>query len=129
MKYIIPENRLKKLSLVSENTFVTPQAALEKDWSKRIEFYLKKMLTENYNYILCDLEVTHPNNRTEFPEGVKSDSYKLTLYLIGGRNSKYWPSTQAVRQKYDDISNDAWNIVHDGMGIALDIFYKFKSEC
>jgi len=106
---------------------------ITKDLSPTLEKLLHKMLVKNNQDILCGVTVVHPDNRESLPDAFgnnfKFTSYKVTFIFIGGYGTKYWPVTQAVQQRYDNLVDDAWNIVYNFTGKSVDIFTEKLKKC
>ena len=80
--------------------------------------------------ILCKVEVKHPDNRTKLPHSDNNyENYRATFYLIGGYGSSNWPATQAVMVKFDNLMNEAWDLVYNYTGQRLDMFTKNIKSC
>jgi hypothetical protein len=80
--------------------------------------------------ILCKVEVKHPDNRTKLPHSDNNyENYRATFYLIGGYGSSNWPATQAVMVKFDNLMNEAWDLVYNYTGQKLDMFTKHVKSC
>ena len=96
----------------------------KKDLSSLIKQSLEPMM-ERENNIICDIEITAPWDR----ESYYNVSYKVDLLVIGGPNSKYWPVTQAVRNKYDKIIDEVWDTVYSYFGQAVDVNIETTNQC
>jgi len=84
----------------------------------------------DHKYILCKVEVKHPDNRTKLPHSDNIyENYRATFYLIGGYGSSNWPATQAVMVKFDNLMNEAWDLVYNYTGQRLDMFTKHVKSC
>ena len=84
----------------------------------------------DHKYILCKVEVKHPDNRTKLPHSDNNyENYRATFYLIGGYGSSNWPATQAVMVKFDNLMNEAWDLVYNYTGQKLDMFTKHVKSC
>jgi len=100
----------------------------KKDLSPIIEKLLNKLLIKNYKDIVCNVKVTHPSQRQSLNND-KFDSYKVTITFIGGKGTEYWPETMEIRDKYESIMNEAWDIIYDYTNQAVDIFSTKVKKC
>jgi hypothetical protein len=101
----------------------------EKNLSDKIEIFLNKTLVEKRKDILCGVKVTHPEDREVLPRQLKYQYYSITLYVIGGPNTKYWPRTQKVIRLYDELADEAWELVHYYMNISAQMYYVQVPSC
>ena len=84
----------------------------------------------DHKYILCKVEVKHPDNRTKLPHSDNIyENYRATFYLIGGYGSSNWPATQGVMVKFDNLMNEAWDLVYNYTGQKLEMFTKNVKSC
>lgn len=103
---------------------------VNKDLSPILEKLLNKMFVKDNQDIICGVKVKHPSNRVKLPDNIyEHEHYRVDITFIGGIGTKFWPQTQAVRIKYDNLMDDAWNVVYDYTGMSVDIFPKFIKEC
>lgn len=85
---------------------------------------------DDHKDILCKVEVKHPDNRTKLPhQEYPYNNYRVDFYLIGGYGSDNWPVTQSVRRELDYLMNEAWDLVHNYTGQALEMFTKHVKSC
>ena len=100
-----------------------------KDLTSVMEMLLEGFVNDHKD-ILCKVEVKHPDKRTKLPhQEYTYKNYRATFYLIGGYGSSNWPTTQSVLRKYDDLMNDAWELIHNYTGQALEMFSKHVKSC
>jgi hypothetical protein len=100
-----------------------------KDLTSVMEMLLEGFVNDHKD-ILCKVEVKHPDKRTKLPhQEYTYKNYRATFYLIGGYGSSNWPTTQAVLRKYDDLMNEAWELIHNYTGQALEMFSKHVKSC
>lgn len=97
--------------------------------SSLIERLLNMIFVDKHNDIVCKVEVKHPDDREVLEGQPKYLSYSLTITFIGGYGTKYWPRTMSVRDKYEELMNEAWMIVHDYTNTPCDIYSKYVKEC
>ena len=100
-----------------------------KDLTPVMEMLLEGFVNDHKD-ILCKVEVKHPDKRTKLShQEYTYKNYRATFYLIGGYGSSNWPTTQSVLRKYDDLMNDAWELIHNYTGQALEMFSKHVKSC
>lgn len=100
-----------------------------KDLSPVIEKLLRTTLIPQHSDIICDVKVTHPDNRDVLEGQPKYTSYKILFFFIGGYGTKYWPHTQAVASKYEKIMDDAWDLVYNFLNIPTDLYSTLVKSC
>jgi hypothetical protein len=85
---------------------------------------------KDHKDVVCKVEVKHPDNRTKLPhQEYPYNNYRVDFYLIGGYGSDNWPATQSVRRMFDDLMNEAWDLVYNYTGQKLDMFTKHVKSC
>ena len=100
-----------------------------KDLTPVMEMLLEGFVNDHKD-ILCKVEVKHPDKRTKLPhQEYPYTHYRVDFYLIGGYGSDNWPVTQSVRRMFDDLMNEAWDLVHDYTGQKLEMFTKYVDSC
>jgi len=100
-----------------------------KDLTLVIEMLLEGFVNDHKD-ILCKVEVKHPDKRTKLPHSDNVyENYRVTFYLIGGYGSDNWPATQSVRRMFDDLMNEAWDLIYNYTGQKLDMFIKHVNSC
>ena len=99
-----------------------------KDLTPVLENMLNKLLVKNNKDILCGVKVIHPDKRDSLT-GYKFESYKVILTFIGGYGTKYWPKTQAVRDKYESLMDEAWNLIYDITELPVDVYSSEVKKC
>lgn len=101
----------------------------KRDLTSVIETLLDGFVND-HKYILCKVEVKHPDNRTKLPHSDNIyENYRATFYLIGGYGSSNWPATQGVMVKFDNLMNEAWDLVYNYTGQKLEMFTKNVKSC
>jgi hypothetical protein len=100
-----------------------------KDFTPVIKMLLEEFV-DDHKDILCKVEVKHPDKRTKLPHSDNNyENYRVTFYLIGGYGSSNWPVTQGVRRVYDELMNDAWDLIYNYTGVKLDMFTREVENC
>jgi hypothetical protein len=100
-----------------------------KDLTQVIQTLLDDFVDDHKN-VLCKAEVKHPDKRTKLPHSDNVyENYRATFYLIGGYKSDNWLATLSVRRAFDDLMNEAWDLVYNYTGKPLDMFTKYVDNC
>lgn len=103
---------------------------MNKDLSPLIEKLLNHMLVDDNRDIICRVKVKHPDNRTKLPHSDnKYIHYRVDIKFIGGYGTDFFPQTQAVQRRYDDLIDEVWNIVWDYTKQSVDIFTEYIKKC
>jgi hypothetical protein len=85
---------------------------------------------KDHKDVVCKVEVKHPDNRTKLPhQEYPYNNYRVDFYLIGGYGSDNWPATQSVRRMFDDLMNEAWDLIYNYTGQKLEMFTKHVKSC
>ena len=101
-----------------------------KDLSPTMEKLLNTMLVKDNQDIICGVRVKHPDNRTKLQHSDnKYLSYRVDITFIGGYGTKFFPQTQAVQIRYDNLIDELWDIIYNFTGHGVDIFPKYIKEC
>jgi hypothetical protein len=101
----------------------------KKDLTSVIQTLLDGFVKDHED-VVCKVEVKHPDNRTKLPhQEYPYNNYRVDFYLIGGYGSDNWPATQSVRRMFDDLMNEAWDLVYNYTGQKLEMFTKNVKSC
>jgi hypothetical protein len=101
----------------------------KKDLTSVIQTLLDGFVKDHED-VVCKVEVKHPDNRTKLPhQEYPYNNYRVDFYLIGGYGSDNWPATQSVRRMFDDLMNEAWDLVYNYTGQKLEMFTKHVKSC
>lgn len=100
----------------------------KKDLSPMIRESLNSFIERN-KHIVCDVEVTAPWNRETVEPDKSFKHYKVLVTFIGGHGTKYFPTTQAVQEKYDNLMDEIWETVYGFFGEPIDVYSKKVKEC
>jgi hypothetical protein len=80
--------------------------------------------------VICGVKIKHPDVRTKLQHSDNNyKNYRIDFYFIGGPGTKYFPRTQAVNRMYEDLMDEAWNIVYHYTEQPLDMFSKYTESC
>ena len=99
------------------------------DKSKLIKRLLDTTFVKPNSDVVCKVEVKHPKDREVLKGQEKYISYSITVTVIGGYNTKYWPRTMKVNDMYDDLLNEAWHLAYDFTNVACDVYLKLTKNC
>jgi hypothetical protein len=113
-------SRMKSMMILNES---------EKDLSSLLEELLYNSIVKPNSDVVCKIKVKHPKDRKVLNGQEKYKSYSVTLYVIGGYGTKYWPQTMAVLDLYDDLMNQSWDIAHDFTNIPTDVYHIKVKSC
>jgi hypothetical protein len=101
-----------------------------KDLSPTMEKLLNTMLVKDNQDIICGVRVKHPDNRTKLQhQEYPYNNYRVDITFIGGYGTKFFPQTQAVQIRYDNLIDELWDIIYNFTGHGVDIFPKYIKEC
>jgi len=101
----------------------------KKDLTSVIQTLLDGFVKDHKD-VVCKVEVKHPDKRTKLPHSDNNyENYRVTFYLIGGYGSNNWPATQSVRRMFDDLMNEAWDLIYNYTGQKLEMFTKHVKSC
>jgi hypothetical protein len=101
----------------------------KKDLTSVIQTLLDGFVKDHKD-VVCKVEVKHPDNRTKLPhQEYPYNNYRVDFYLIGGYGSDNWPATQSVRRMFDDLMNEAWDLIYNYTGQKLEMFTKHVKSC
>jgi hypothetical protein len=96
-----------------------------KDLTQVIQTLLDDFVDDHKN-VLCKAEVKHPDKRTKLPHSDNNyENYRVTFYLIVG----YWGDNLSFRRAFDDLMNEAWDLIYNYTGQKLDMFTKHVNSC
>jgi hypothetical protein len=115
------------------NLIGTIKSILVEESKKDLTSVIQTLLdgfVKDHEDVVCKVEVKHPDNRTKLPhQEYPYNNYRVDFYLIGGYGSDNWPATQSVRRMFDDLMNEAWDLVYNYTGQKLEMFTKHVKSC
>jgi len=101
----------------------------KKDLTSVMETLLEGFVNDHKD-VICGIKIKHPDARTKLRYSDNNyKNYRIDFYFIGGLGTKYFPRTQAVSRMYEDLMDDAWNIVYHYTEQPLDMFSKYMESC
>ena len=100
----------------------------KRDLTSVIQTLLDGFVNDNKD-IICKVEVKHPDKRTKLPHSDNNyENYRATFYFISDfENQGGWNISS--RRRYDDLMNEAWDLVYNYTGQTLDMFTKNIKSC
>ena len=100
----------------------------KRDLTSVIQTLLDGFVNDNKD-IICKVEVKHPDKRTKLPHSDNNyENYRATFYFISDfENQGGWNISS--RRRYDDLMNEAWDLVYNYTGQTLDMFIKHVKSC
>lgn len=100
-----------------------------KNLSPIIHSLLDKMFITPNKDLVCGIEVTHPKDRKVLPGQNEYKTYKVNIFFVGGPKSKYYPKTLKNSMKYEELMDEAHDIILNMMGIFVDVYSTDVSSC
>ncbi len=94
-----------------------------------IEDILNNTILPEYEDLICGFEIKEPHERFDTMGNTPFKFISVTVTFIAGYGTKYWPITLSVRDKFDDIMNDIWDVIYNYTNIATDVYHKTVSKC
>jgi len=94
-----------------------------------IEDILNNTILPEYEDLICGFEVKEPHERFDTMGNTPFEFISVTVSFIAGYGTKYWPITLSVRDKFDDIMNDIWDVIYNYTNIATDVYHKTVRNC
>jgi hypothetical protein len=93
--------------------------------------FLNVMFVPNHDGILCGIKVTPPEERANLKgEGYGTYTrYEVDLYFIGGYRTKFYPTTQAVMDKYYKITDEVVALMYNVFGKIVDTHASYSKDC
>lgn len=129
-------NTVDSFSLGSTLLKVIPTQDIQENVEEKSKKDLSPMIRESLNNIIeihkdivCDIEITAPWNRETIEPHNSFKHYKVLITFIGGYGTEYFPVTQSVRKRYDDIIDEIWQTAYSFFGQPTDIYMKTTKEC
>lgn len=94
---------------------------------KKILFdFINQVFVLKYPEIVCKVELFKPQY-LDFNE--IEDKLNIMIYFIGGYGTKYFPVTQKIRDRYEELSYELQDNILDFWGEFIIVHYKTVSNC
>jgi hypothetical protein len=100
-----------------------------KNLTRIITKLLETSILSRYEGLVCGIKVTAPEDRETIEPGKEYLHYKVNVYFIGGPGTEFYPKTMAIREMYDKIMYEIWDIVESHTGEPADIFSTYLNKC
>jgi hypothetical protein len=100
----------------------------EESQKEMIENVLNNIILPEYDHVICGFEVKVPNERNT----LGNNTFKfvsVTVTFIGGHGTKLFPQTQGIKQMYDNILDEIWQVIYNYTNEAVDTYYKTVNDC
>ena len=101
----------------------------EESQKQVIEYILNNTILPEHEDLICGFEIKEPHERFDTMGNTPFKFISVTVTFIAGPGTKYWPHTLAIRDKFDDIMNDIWDVIYNYTNIATDVYHKTVSKC
>jgi hypothetical protein len=101
----------------------------EKSQKQVIEDILNNTILPEYEDLICGFEIKEPHERFDAKGDTPFKFISVTVTFIAGPGTKYWPITLSVRDKFDEIMNDIWDVIYNYTNIATDVYHKTVRNC
>ena len=102
----------------------------KRDLTSVIQTLLDGFVNDNKD-IICKVEVKHPDKRTKLPHSDNNyENYRATFYFISDFDYQGgWNISHVSRRRYDNLMNEAWDLVNNLIGVPLDMFTREVKSC
>ena len=101
----------------------------EKSKKDLIERILNDLFLPQYEHVICGFEVKEPHERFDTLGNTPFQFISVTITFIGGKGTKLWPVTMGVRDMYDKVIDEIWDVIYNYTGIAVELFSKYVRDC
>jgi len=99
----------------------------EESQKEMIENVLNTIIMPEYDHVICGFEVT--DERFDALEDRQFKFVSVTVTFIGGYGTKLFPKTEGVKQMYDDVLDEIWDVIYNYTNEAVDVFYETVKDC
>lgn len=93
-----------------------------------IEDILNNTILPEYEDLICGFEIKEPHERFDAKGDTPFKFISVTVTFIVGYGTKYGIPL-SVRDKFDDIMNDIWDVIYNYTNIATDVYHKTVTNC
>jgi hypothetical protein len=100
----------------------------EESQKQVIEDILNNTILPEYEDLICGFEIKEPHERFDAKGDTPFKFISVTVTFIVGYGTKYGIPL-SVRDKFDDIMNDIWDVIYNYTNIATDVYHKTVSKC
>lgn len=99
----------------------------EESQKEMIENVLNTIVLPEYDHVICGFEVT--DSRFDALGDNQFKYVSVTVTFIGGHGTKLFPKTEGVKQMYDDVLDEIWDVIYNYTNEAVDVFYETVKDC
>ena len=99
----------------------------EESKKEMIENVLNNIILPEYDHVICGFEV-----RDERFHALVHGQFKyvsVTVTFIGGHGTKLFPQTQGIKQMYDNILDEIWQVIYNYTNEKVDVYYETVKDC
>jgi hypothetical protein len=93
-----------------------------------IEDILNNTILPEYEDLICGFEIKEPHERFDTMGNTPFKFISVTVTFIVGYGTKYGIPL-SVRDKFDEIMNDIWDVIYNYTNIATDVYHKTVRNC
>ena len=90
---------------------------------------LNTIVLPEYEHVICGFEVKEPHERFDTLGNTRFQFISVTITFIGGKGTKLWPVTMGVRDMYDKVIDEVWDVIYNYTNEAVDVYYKTVKDC
>ncbi len=124
--YIPTGKKMKSWIKSSPNRLEESKEKSKKDLIERV---LNDLFLPQYEHVICGFEVKEPHERFDTLGNTPFQFISVTITFIGGKGTKLWPVTMGVRDMYDKVMDEIWDVIYNYTGIAVELFSKYVRDC
>lgn len=88
--------------------------------------FINEVFVSKYPEIVCKVEFFKPQYLDPYKI---EDKFHIMIYFIGGYGTKYFPITQAIREKYEELSYELQDYILNFWDEFIPIHYKNINNC
>jgi hypothetical protein len=100
----------------------------EESQKQVIENILNTIVLPEYEDLICGFEIKESHERFDAKGDTPFKFISVTVTFITEYGTKYGIPL-SVRDKFDDIMNDIWDVIYNYTNIATDVYHKTVSKC
>lgn len=124
--YIPTGKKMKSWIKSSPNRLEESKEKSKKDLIERV---LNDLFLPQYEHVICGFEVKEPHERFDTLGNTRFQFISVTITFIGGKGTKLWPVTMGVRDMYDKVIDEVWDVIYNYTNEAVDVYYKTVKDC
>jgi hypothetical protein len=124
--YIPTGKKMKSWIKSSPNRLEESKEKSKKDLIERV---LNDLFLPQYEHVICGFEVKEPHERFDTLGNTRFQFISVTITFIGGKGTKLWPVTMGIRDMYDKVMDEVWDVIYNYTNEAVDVYYKTVKDC